>query len=172
MTAERNQKPRRLRLGFLLHDVSRLRRTVIDKAFKPLGVTRSQWWVLANLSRHSGTPMMQTELARILDVGKVALGSLLDRLEVNGFIVRIADRQDRRVKMVKITQAGANLLDDLEQRAAVLNREMLSDVTPEEILQMEDLLHRMKQRLITMDQELRTPDSSSEALQPGHPPEI
>src|SRR5262245_33864459 len=41
------------RIGFLIHDVSRLRRTVVDKVLRPMGVTRSQWWVLANLSRHN-----------------------------------------------------------------------------------------------------------------------
>jgi hypothetical protein len=29
-----------IRFGFLLHDVSRLRRVVIDRELKPLGVTR------------------------------------------------------------------------------------------------------------------------------------
>ena len=42
------------RIGVLIHDVSRLRRTVVDHALGPMGVTRSQWWVLANLSRHNG----------------------------------------------------------------------------------------------------------------------
>ena len=40
-----------LRLGFLIHDVSRLRRSAFDRCLKPLNVTRSQWWVLAYLSR-------------------------------------------------------------------------------------------------------------------------
>ena len=57
-----------LRLGFLVHDVSRLRRRVVDKALKPLGVTRSQWWVLAFLSRSDG--MSQVALADELDLGK------------------------------------------------------------------------------------------------------
>jgi len=72
---------RPFRVGFLIHDVSRLRRTVVDKALRPLGVTRSQWWVLANLSRHNGGGMMQTELSKVMDVGKVTLGGLIDRLE-------------------------------------------------------------------------------------------
>ena len=33
---------RDLRLGFLIHDVSRLRRNAFDQLMKPLGVTRSQ----------------------------------------------------------------------------------------------------------------------------------
>ena len=40
------------RIGFLVHDVSRLRQTVFDQAMKPHGVTRAQWWALAQLTRH------------------------------------------------------------------------------------------------------------------------
>ena len=52
------------RLGFLMHDVSRLRRKVFDDVMKPVGVTRSQWWVMAHLSRHDG--MSQSDLADVL----------------------------------------------------------------------------------------------------------
>src|SRR3546814_5768676 len=68
-----------LRSGFLIHDVSRLRRVVVDRALKPLGITRSQWRVLAFLSRRDG--MTQTALASDLDLTKVAIGGLLDRME-------------------------------------------------------------------------------------------
>jgi len=67
-----------LRLGYLVHDVSRLRRMMFDRT-APLGITRSQWWVLAFISRKDGLP--QTQLASELDVGKVAVGALVDRLE-------------------------------------------------------------------------------------------
>ena len=66
-----------LRLGFLIHDVSRLRRSAFDRCLKPLNVTRSQWWVLACLSRDDG--MTQSQLAEELDLGKVAVGGLIDR---------------------------------------------------------------------------------------------
>ena len=95
------------RIGFLIHDVSRLRRTVVDKALRPLGITRSQWWVLANLSRDDGTAMMQTELARVMDVGKVTLGGLIDRLESCGLVKRQADPHDRRAKRIVMTQKGS-----------------------------------------------------------------
>src|SRR5690606_9431232 len=89
--------------GFLLHDVSRLRRTVFDQRVRPYGITRSQWWVLAHLSRARGRPMSQIELARLLDVGKATLGGLIDRLERSGYVVRGNDEADRRVKTVSIT---------------------------------------------------------------------
>ena len=143
------------RLGYLVHDVSRLRRTVIDKALKPLGVTRSQWWVLANLTRHEGDGVTQAELAKLLDVGKVALGGLLDRIEANGYVTRRAVPQDRRANLVKITKAGAALIASIQGRAAALNKEMMRGISAEEILMVEDILHRMKIRLIEMDNETR-----------------
>lgn len=97
-----------LRLGFLLHDVSRLRRNVVDRALKPLGVTRSQWWVFAFLSRRDG--MAQVTLADELDLGKVALDGLIDRLEASGLLERRGDREDRRVKRVFLTPPGVRLL--------------------------------------------------------------
>ena len=103
-----------LRLGFLVHDVSRLRRSIVDRTLKPLGVTRSQWWVLAFLSRADG--MSQVALADELDLGKVALGGLIDRLEKTGFVSRRHDAEDRRVKRVFLTKKSQTLIDEIRQR--------------------------------------------------------
>jgi len=149
-------KPGQFRLGFLVHDVARLRRTVVDKALKPLGVTRSQWWVLANLSRYSDEGMMQTELANAMDIGKVALGGMLDKLEANGHLVRTPDPADRRAKRLALTDSGVKLLTAVELRAAALNRVMIRDVAIENVLVTEETLQLLKTRLIDMDRSLKT----------------
>jgi DNA-binding MarR family transcriptional regulator len=151
-----------LRIGFLVHDVSRLRRTVVDKALKPNGVTRSQWWVLANLSRHhSADGMMQTELARVMDVGKVTLGGLVDRLEASGYVGRRPDPSDRRAKRVVLTPDGTRLLAEIQQIAAVVNAKFVAGIPRADIVRTEDVLHRMKQQLIAMD---AVPGASNEAV--------
>lgn len=143
------------RLGFLIHDVSRLRRTVIDKALKPLGITRSQWWVLSNLARNSSHEMVQTELANVLDIGKVALGGLLDRLEASGYIERKADPADRRAKRVVMTRKGEKVLEQMQEQGTDLNRDTLRGITEAEVRLAEDIMHRMKKRLMEMDADLR-----------------
>lgn len=162
------------RLGFLVHDVSRLRRTIIDKALKPLGITRSQWWVLSNLARHHNLEMKQTELADILDIGKVALGGLLDRLEAAGYIERRADPVDRRAKRVVMTQLGKDVLHRMTARGQSLNDAMSKDISEDEILLAEDILNRMKQRLILMDAALKNgnapEDGAMEDLPEAEPP--
>src|SRR5690606_4102834 len=87
-----------LELGFLIHDTSRLRRSAFDRYLRPLNITRSQWWVLAYLSRGDG--LTQSDLADQLDLGRVAIGGLIDRLEKNGMVRRVADPNDRRVNRI------------------------------------------------------------------------
>ena len=102
------------RIGFLIHDVSRLRRTVVDKALRPIGITRWQWWLLANLVRGDSEAMMQTGLARVMDVGKVTLRGLIDRPESSGLVRRQADPKDRRAKRIIITPKGGKLLAEIQ----------------------------------------------------------
>lgn len=139
------------RLGFLVHDVSRLRRTVMDKALKPYNITRSQWWALANLSRHDGAGMMQTELANVMDVGKVTLGGLIDRLEAAGYVVREPDPEDRRAKRVKMTPTGRKLLNKIAAVSEEMNAAVTRDLTKKQIREAEDILYAIKRRLKELD---------------------
>ena len=145
----KEQRP--FRLGFLIHDVSRLRRTVVDKALRPLGVTRSQWWVLANLSRHNGADMMQSELSKVMDVGKVTLGGLIDRLEASGYVGRQPVPGDRRAKRVVMTTKGIKLLSQIQKIAKVVNAEIMTGISANDVIRSERLLHKMKEQLIAMD---------------------
>lgn len=157
------------RLGFLVHDVSRLRRTIIDKALKPMGITRSQWWVLSNLARHPNLEMKQTELASILDIGKVALGGLLDRLEAAGHIERRADPVDRRAKRIVMTAKGKKILTKMTVRGKKLNDAIYCDLTAEEIDIAEDIMSRMKQRLIAMDAAVKQGKEPESGIGPIEP---
>jgi DNA-binding MarR family transcriptional regulator len=134
-----------LRLGFLIHDVSRLRRNAFDHLMRPKGVTRSQWWVIAHLSRHDG--MMQTDLATLLDIGKVTLGGLVDRLEIGGWVERRADPYDRRVKRVFLTATAHDLIRDMRASEQRHNRSVLKGLSRDDRAQLADLLGRIKKNL-------------------------
>ena len=136
------------RLGFLMHDVSRLRRTVFDDFMKPLNVTRSQWWVLAYLSRHDG--MIQSDLASVLELGKAALGSLIDRLEASGLVRRGADESDRRAKRVYLSNPGSQLIKEMQTRSHEMSELILEGLSDDERRTLVDLLVRVKQNLLTI----------------------
>jgi DNA-binding MarR family transcriptional regulator len=137
-----------LRFGFLTHDVSRLRRIVVDRALKPLGITRAQWWVLAYVSRREG--MTQTALAAQLDLTKVAVGGLVDRLESGGFVERRANARDARARHVYLTPAGQQLVSTIRENVDIVESRILATITADELDQAAGVLHRIKEQLIDM----------------------
>lgn len=135
-----------LRFGFLIHDVSRLRRIVVDRALKPRGITRSQWWVLAFLSRRDG--MTQTALAADLDLTKVAIGGLLDRMEAGGFVERRSDPNDGRARRVFLTREGVKFVVAIRESVEQVELGILSRIPGERLDQAAETLLLLKETLL------------------------
>ena len=144
-------RQRDLRLGFLIHDVSRMRRSAFDKLMRPLGVTRAQWWIIAHLSRHDG--MMQIQLADILDVGKASLGTVIDRLEAAGLVDRRPDPVDRRAKRVFMTRKTQQLLDKMQAAERAYNAHILKNLSGAERDELVRMLSLIKADLVDFSQD-------------------
>jgi len=137
-----------IRLGFLIWDVSRLWRVVLDRTLKPLGVTRSQYSVIAFLSRRDG--MTQTALAADLDMTKVAVGGLLERMEAVGLVERRADESDARVRRVFLTRKGTRMTQKIRELADPIEREMLASLADAELGATIQSLGLVKGRLLEL----------------------
>lgn len=137
-----------LRFGFLIHDVSRLRRIVVDRALKPVGITRSQWWVLAFLSRRDG--MTQTALAADLDITKVGMGGLIERMEGSGYVERRTDPRDGRIKRVYLTAAGAKFVNTIRVNVDKVEGEILSDISDDAMQVTAETLVTLKRKLLEL----------------------
>lgn len=149
-----------IRLGFLIHDVSRMRRSAYDQFMKPLGITRAQWWVLAHLSRHDG--MMQTQLADVLEVGKASLGDVIESLEGGGWVQRRPDPSDKRAKRVYLTKPAQALIKRMTVMEHDFNSQILTDLTPAEIAELTRSLIKVKHAISRLD-----PNASSAAANTG-----
>src|ERR1700730_17535419 len=102
---------RRLKIGVLVHEVSRLRRRAIDELLQPLGITGTQWWLLTYVSLRPG--LSQARLAEELNLGKVAVGGLIDRMMKNNLIERRPSPDDKRVNLIFLTEAGTKLAAEI-----------------------------------------------------------
>ena len=128
--------------GFLIHDVARLLRVAYDRRMKPLGLTRSQWWVINHLFFHPG--ISQTNLAKLLDVGRATLGRLLDRLEAKQWIYRQPDDKDSRIKRVYLSDTVRPTLQTMRHEAKRTVDGALSSLSEKEQAQLFSMLNRMK----------------------------
>lgn len=133
--------------GYLVHDVSRIRRTVMDLLMRPYGITRSQWSMLSALSRGGNDGMMQVDLARLMEVGKVTVGGLVDRLEASGHVERRPDALDRRAKRVFITEQGFEVIHLMIALSTDINSRILQGSSVEEVAICELVLGRVKKNL-------------------------
>jgi DNA-binding MarR family transcriptional regulator len=137
---------RKLNFGVLVHEVSRVRRKAIDQVLKPLGITGGQWWILTYISLHDG--LSQVTLADELNMGKVALGGLIDRLEKSGFIDRRNDTVDRRVKRIHLSQAGLDLVGQIKETSAGVQDVALEGISSEELDHAISALKKMEANLL------------------------
>jgi DNA-binding MarR family transcriptional regulator len=96
-----------------------------------LGISMTQLHVMHLLERHGELPM--SRLAEMLDVSMSAATGLVDRVEERGFVERIRVPEDRRVVLARITDAGRQMLDDVELVRAELIEQVLDGLREDQI---------------------------------------
>ena len=141
--------------GFLLHDVSRLLRVEYNRRVRHLGLTRSQWRVIAHLSRNEGAT--QTELADLLEIERATLARLLDRLETAGWLERRPSPKDRRAKHLYLTEKPAAIIDEMFAISTGLQKDTLAGLAAAEREHLIDTLLGIKRNLLEMTAPGATP---------------
>lgn len=91
--------------------------------------------------------MIQSDLARLLDVGKVTIGGLIDRLEASGHVERRAVPADRRMKRIFITDRGYEVITHMTSVGQELNAVILNGIPHDQLHVAEEVMHQMKENL-------------------------
>ena len=132
-------------LGFLLHDVARLLRKRFEQNARGSGLTRSQWQVLAYLSKNEG--INQAGLAELLDVEPITLGRIADKLEAMKLIERHPDPSDRRVWNLHLTAAANKKIQDARKIGDATRAEALVGISAADKAQLVKTLQILKTNL-------------------------
>jgi DNA-binding MarR family transcriptional regulator len=80
----------------------------VEERLRPVGLTKPQAWLLL-LLEPEGDGMPIAHLAEEMGCHSSNLTGVLDRLEARLAVRRVVHPRDRRVKMVRLTPAGAGL---------------------------------------------------------------
>lgn len=100
-------------IGYLLHDVSRLRLRYFDEIFADRGLTHNNWWTLSNIHAQGPNGISQGDLGRLMGIKKAMMGTIIDQLEKSGYVKRVPSRHDRRVRTIKETAKGHALSESM-----------------------------------------------------------
>jgi MarR family transcriptional regulator for hemolysin len=142
MTVDQSEYAFERELAFLLVDAGRKLNDAYDLSMKPLGLTRSQWRVVAYISRTPG--VSQTELAENIECSRMAITSLLDRMQIKGLVERREVENDRRVRAVFLSDKGSALVRQMNKTAVRVLEQVFAGTTPADRQQLHQLLEGIK----------------------------
>ena len=136
-------------LEFLIVEVARLQLRVYNRRFVATGLNQSQVAALIHLDRVE--QLSQTDLARRIGMRKAAAGTLIDGLEGKGLVERTRSREDRRLQLVSITDAGRAVVDEVDHMGEQLGTALRTGVTRDERAQLVSILQRLRDNLRELD---------------------
>lgn len=135
-------------LGFLLHDVARLLRKRFEQKARGLGLTRSQWQILAHLADNDG--IQQGMLAELLELEPITLVRILDRLEQSDLVERRAHPHDRRAWQLYLKSKAHPLLKQMRAIGMDTKAEALVGLSDADQDRLTTILSTMKTNLVTV----------------------
>lgn len=95
-------------------------------------LTMAQVGVLLMLDRAEHRQMPLKELEKALHVAQSTAAGIVSRLEQKGLVESFGDAEDRRVKVVRLSEAGAGCCRTADARMAEAERQLLSSLTEAE----------------------------------------
>lgn len=122
--------------------------------FHKMGLTKSRFMILVQLYRLQDEGMSMSEMCRIHRVKSATMTGIIDTLEREGQIERIADPADRRKVIVRITDTGRELMEDFLPRHQENVRMMSADLSVEErrtLLELMTKLYKGIQKFVEDD---------------------
>ncbi len=93
-------------------------RALMDSVLRPYGLGSTQWYVLHRLANEG--PTMQRDLVRLLQIERATLSGIVATLVRKGLIEQMADTEDQRQRMLRITGSGRKLWKELPDPVALI----------------------------------------------------
>ncbi len=85
---------------------------------------------------------------RVMDVTR-----LVDRLETNGLVTRLRPKSDRRQVLVRLSNKGKKLMEEMDEPFVKLLRSQIPNLSEAELSRLESLLHKVRSAVETSSKE-------------------
>jgi MarR family transcriptional regulator for hemolysin len=125
-------------------------RNLLDQRLRIIGQNGARMEALANIA-YFPPESTQVELANRIGIERATITRMLDSLEADGLVERLADPADRRIKRIRLTSAGETALQDIQEIVIELRASLLSETDPAAVDQTNVFLARL---LVQLDARL------------------
>ncbi|WP_370030388.1 MarR family winged helix-turn-helix transcriptional regulator [Qipengyuania mesophila] len=139
-------------IGYLLSDSGRLLRKTFDERVRSLGLTAVQARLLMSLVKFPDNN--QAFYAERIEVEPITLTRIVDRMEEAGWVERVFDPNDRRARLLHLTDKSREIVEPLRVIVNALVEDMAEGLTAQE----QDMLARLLEKVsanLTAEREIR-----------------
>jgi DNA-binding MarR family transcriptional regulator len=153
------------RLFFRLYQCANMLHKTGSRAVEAEGLTTQQWAVLGALSREKSLGGMSIgDLARYLMVSRQNLSGLISRMERDGHVAVAASGQDRRSRVVTMTDSGRHVWQDLAlPKIRGYYEAILADFSVNDVTHTLHYLLKMLENMKRMDADRLSAEEAEEA---------
>jgi MarR family transcriptional regulator, transcriptional regulator for hemolysin len=139
---------RDIRLTINLVIVARRWRSLLDERLRLVGQSSARMEALAAII-NSPALSAQVDIAKRLRIEGPTMTRMLDTLEKDGLVERLADPADRRTKQLRLTEDGEKVLQDIFAIADELRDRLLEGLPADKVDELNGLLMLLTDRLDT-----------------------
>ena len=132
-------------LGKQISHISRNIRWMIQRDLETIGVGSGQHFFLHLIQRHPG--ITQNEVSRKTDIDKATAAKGLAKLEQRGYLRRIPDQDDRRIRRLYLSEAGEAVMPQIEATLRRVTEVCSADLSAEELEELFRLLDKTEASL-------------------------
>ena len=112
------------------------------------GISLAQWRLMAHLARLGRCSA--SDISAVAYVDRAEVSRTVASLEVRGLLVRLLNPRNRRSRLLELSAQGRELHDRVLRHRRTFFDEMTSEIAPDELAMLGDLLLRLALRLQPM----------------------
>jgi Transcriptional regulators len=124
----------------------RCRKSFANRMLEPYGLVGCQYLFLLALNRNNGAS--QEKISDFMKIDKTTTAKSIKTLEINGFVARQIDSEDKRAYKVFLTQKALDVMPVIKKTMRKWEDTVISDISEDEYMLLEKLLSKMAGRAL------------------------
>lgn len=133
--------------GHLIRRAQQIAVSIFLEECAPTDLTPVQYAAMVAVRDNPGIDA--TRLSALIAFDRSTLGNVLERMEGKGYIQRVAHAEDRRIKLLALSDKGEAVLDGVETRVLKAQERILAPLAPED----RETFMRMLSQLVEINNE-------------------
>jgi MarR family transcriptional regulator for hemolysin len=120
-------------IGFIINRTGKALVYAFDQELrKSFGITFGQWKIIITLANNNDG-LTQKEIAEKLGLEGPTIIPIIDKLEKDGFVIRIADKNDRRNNRIFLTKKTNESIDSMVSYALKIKEISVRNISEQDI---------------------------------------